>query len=236
MKLSVIITTYNAEEWLKKVLLGYLCQTEIDFEIVVADDGSTAKTAEVISRFSSLFKYPIVHVWQKDEGFNKCKILNKAILKSNSNYLLFTDGDCIPRKDFVSTHLKQQEKGYFLSGGYFKLPMNTSLTISETDIENQNCFNTKWLISNGVKNSFKLTKLTKNIRFKFDFNNYFSENAPVQPKQHNIGSQLLRAPVPSEHVHLTHPVGHPKHLTYCAPHQTLNEIEKVEFPSLSGGV
>lgn len=163
MKLSVIITTYNAEEWLTKVLLGYLCQTEIDFEIVVADDGSTAKTAEVISRFSTLFKYPIVHVWQKDEGFNKCKILNKAILKSNSDYLLFTDGDCIPRKDFVATHLKQQEKGYFLSGGYFKLPMNTSLTISETDIENQNCFNTKWLISNGVKNSFKLTKLTKNL-------------------------------------------------------------------------
>ena len=48
MKLSVIITTYNSEEWLKKVLFGYLNQTETDFEVVVADDGSTEKTKLVL--------------------------------------------------------------------------------------------------------------------------------------------------------------------------------------------
>ena len=36
MKLSVIITTYNAEEWLHKVLVGYSVQTIDDFEIVIA--------------------------------------------------------------------------------------------------------------------------------------------------------------------------------------------------------
>ena len=134
MKLSVIITTYNSEEWLKKVLFGYLNQTETDFEVVIADDGSTEKTKHVIDSFSSKFKYPIVHVWQEDNGFQKCKILNKAILKTNCDYLLFTDGDCIPREDFIATHLKHKEKDFFLSGGYFKLPFATSYIIEEKDI------------------------------------------------------------------------------------------------------
>jgi glycosyltransferase involved in cell wall biosynthesis len=165
MKVSVIITTYNAVEWLQKVLVGFSVQTECDFEIVIADDGSTSETKELLSLFSSKFKYPIVHVWQEDEGFQKSKILNKAILKSNSEYLLFTDGDCIPRKDFVAMHLKYQEKGYFLSGGYFKLPLSISKLISEKDVVGENCFDLSWLKSNGFKANFKSSKLTKSAVF-----------------------------------------------------------------------
>lgn len=165
MKVSVIITTYNAVEWLQKVLVGFSVQTECDFEIVIADDGSTPETKELLSLFSSKFKYPIVHVWQEDEGFQKSKILNKAILKSNSEYLLFTDGDCIPRKDFVAMHLKYQEKGYFLSGGYFKLPLSISKLITENDVAGENCFDLPWLKSNGFKANFKSSKLTKSAIF-----------------------------------------------------------------------
>ena len=57
MKLSVIITTYNSEEWLSKVLQGYCCQTENDFEVVIADDGSNDKTRLVIESFQNEFKY-----------------------------------------------------------------------------------------------------------------------------------------------------------------------------------
>jgi glycosyltransferase involved in cell wall biosynthesis len=160
MKLSVIITTYNAEEWLYKVLVGYSVQTNNDFEIVIADDGSTPKTKELLAQFSSKFKYPIVHVWQEDDGFQKSIILNKAILKSNSDYLLFTDGDCIPRKDFVAVHLKHKKLGYFLSGGYFKLPMLISQTILEADIVSQKCFHISWLKKQGLIMNFKITKLT----------------------------------------------------------------------------
>jgi glycosyltransferase involved in cell wall biosynthesis len=162
MKISVIITTYNAEAWLKKVLIGYSVQTEDDFEIVIADDGSSPKTKELLLDFNTKFKHPIVHVWQEDDGFQKSKILNKAILKANSDYLLFTDGDCIPRADFVKTHLKHKEQGYFLSGGYFKLPLSVSELISELDISNQHCFSLKWLKKNGFSLNFKSIKLTKN--------------------------------------------------------------------------
>jgi len=171
MKVSVIITTYNAEDWLQKVLVGFSVQTETDFELVIADDGSTTRTKEVIATFSSKFKYPIVHVWQEDDGFQKSKILNKAILKTNSDYLLFTDGDCIPRKDFVAVHLQYKEEGYFLSGGYFKLPMSISQAISEQDIISQNCFHISWLKKQGLKMNFKITKLTHSKLFA-DFMNW----------------------------------------------------------------
>jgi glycosyltransferase involved in cell wall biosynthesis len=162
MKLSVLITTYNSETWLEKVLVGYSNQTETDFEVVIADDGSDEKTKRIIEKFSYAYKFPIQHVWHEDHGFQKCKILNKAILASKSHYLLFTDGDCIPRNDFVATHLKHQETGFFLSGGYFKLSLDVSNKIAFKNIENQDCFSIKWLLKNGLKANFKITKLTKN--------------------------------------------------------------------------
>jgi glycosyltransferase involved in cell wall biosynthesis len=159
-KASVIMSTYNAEEWLEKVIWGLSIQTETDFEIIIADDGSKPKTKELLDNLRTQISMPLIHVWQEDNGFQKSQILNKAIMASNSDYLIFTDGDCIPRKDFVATHLDYREKGYFLSGGYFMLPMNISKAITKNDILSQNCFDVKWLIQNGLKKSFKNSKLS----------------------------------------------------------------------------
>jgi cellulose synthase/poly-beta-1,6-N-acetylglucosamine synthase-like glycosyltransferase len=162
MKASVIFSTYNAEAWLEKVVIGFSVQTIKDFEIIIADDGSGEKTKQLIERLKSEIMMPIKHVWQEDDGFQKTKILNKAILAAETDYLIFTDGDCIPRNDFVATHLKYREEGYFLSGGYFKLPMDISELISKEDIISQKCFQVKWLKSNGLKPSVKNLKLTNN--------------------------------------------------------------------------
>ncbi|MGX7668345.1 glycosyltransferase family 2 protein [Flavobacterium pedocola] len=160
MKASVIMSTYNAEAWLEKVLWGFSAQTEKDFEIVIADDGSRDETRQLLERLRKEIEIPIVHVWHEDNGFQKSQILNKAIVASSSDYLIFTDGDCIPRKDFVGVHLKNRQEGYFLSGGYFKLPMDISHLISKEDILKQNCFDLKWLRHNGLKSSYKNMKLT----------------------------------------------------------------------------
>ncbi|MEL1255519.1 glycosyltransferase family 2 protein [Flavobacterium sp. DGU38] len=160
IKASVIMSTYNAEEWLEKVIWGLSVQTETDFEIIIADDGSKPKTKELLDSLRTQISMPLIHVWQEDNGFQKSQILNKAIMASNSDYLIFTDGDCIPRKDFVATHLDYREKGYFLSGGYFMLPMDISKAITKNDILSQNCFDVKWLIQHGLKKSFKNSKLS----------------------------------------------------------------------------
>lgn len=161
MKASVIFSTYNAVDWLEKVIIGFDNQTVNDFEIIIADDGSDEKTKAKIDSLKNKIKIPIKHVWQEDAGFQKTKILNKAILASATDYLIFTDGDCIPRKDFVESHLKYREENYFLSGGYFKLSMETSIKITPENIKNQDCFSIKWLLNNGMKLNFKFIKLLK---------------------------------------------------------------------------
>ena len=159
-KASVIVSTYNQPEWLVKVLKGYEYQTENNFEIVIADDGSDAKTNSCIQLFVKNSNMIIKHVWQEDNGFQKTKILNKAIQLCESDYLIFTDGDCIPRKDFVEKHLFLRKKNCFLSGGYFKLPRHISKLILKEHIESKECFTKNWLLNQGLKKNFKLNKLT----------------------------------------------------------------------------
>jgi glycosyltransferase involved in cell wall biosynthesis len=157
---SVIISTYNQPEWLKKVLIGYEQQSFKNLEIIIADDGSTKETEAVVKEFREGSNLEITHVWQEDKGFRKTKILNKAVQKTQASYLIFTDGDCIPRADFVETHVKLKKKNSFLSGGYFKLPKNISEAISDDDIKTQRCFDKVWLLDQGLKKKFKINKLT----------------------------------------------------------------------------
>lgn len=162
-KIGVIISTYNSPEWLEKVFWGYICQDIPVDEIIIADDGSGPETKNLIEKYSSLL--PIKHVWHEDNGFQKTIILNKAIHASSSDYLIFTDQDCIPRKDFVYVHRENARKGFFLSGGYFRLPMNISLKISEEDIQSSDAFNLFWLRKEGLTYSFKCTKLFRSTLF-----------------------------------------------------------------------
>ncbi len=160
MQLSVIVSTYNSPVWLEKVLWGYSRQTHRDFELIIADDGSTEETAELIQQMRKTTALSIQHVWQADRGFRKCRILNKAILHARSDYLVFTDGDCIPRQDFLAVHAQQARPGIYLSGGYYKLPMPTSEAISREDILDGRCFNLDWLVARGLPRSYKNLKLT----------------------------------------------------------------------------
>ena len=159
-QISIILSTYNQPSWLEKALQGYEFQTFKDFEILIADDGSKDETRLLIENYKKKSKLKIKHIWHEDNGFQKTIILNKSIISSKSDYLLFSDGDCIPRSDFVEKHISQKEEKYFLSGGYFKLPMSISEIISLDDIKNQNCFDINWLKKNGLNLSIKNYKLT----------------------------------------------------------------------------
>jgi len=159
MQSAVILSTYNSPAWLEKVLWGYGCQTTRDFEIVVADDGSGPETRDTIDRVRESVGVPIRHVWQADKGFRKCKALNKAILAADADYLIFSDGDCIPRLDFVERHAADAERGYFLSGGYCKLNLEVSRVITREDIARGDVTSPRWLVANGQEISVGMLKL-----------------------------------------------------------------------------
>ncbi|MEX2180821.1 MAG: glycosyltransferase family 2 protein [Gemmatimonadaceae bacterium] len=158
MRLSVVFSTYNQPAWLEKVLWGFEAQTFREFEVLVADDGSDAPTREVIERMTARVRYPLRHVWQPHEGFGKCRILNEAIAHSVGEYLFFTDGDCIPRADLLAVHAENAQRGAFISGGYLKLPLETSQRITPEDILEGRATDYGWLRANGAPLTRRLVR------------------------------------------------------------------------------
>ena len=113
---AVIISTYNSPDYLKRVLDGFLQQQSPPDELIVADDGSTRETAEVVELFAKRAPFPVLHVWHEDVGFRLAKIRNEAIKAARSEYLIFTDGDCLPHPFFVADHRRAARPGFFAAG------------------------------------------------------------------------------------------------------------------------
>lgn len=116
MNTAVILTTYNRPDGLAAVLEGYAAQRNLDFELIVADDGSTPETKNVVEDARRRVRVPLKHVWQEDRGFRAAAARNRAVAATEADYIIFSDGDCIPSRDFVGTHKRLAERGFFLGG------------------------------------------------------------------------------------------------------------------------
>jgi glycosyltransferase involved in cell wall biosynthesis len=114
--ISVIVTTYNREDALDAALRALARQSDRDFEIVVADDGSRAETARVVASWASRLAMPMKHVWHAHDGFRGGEIRNRGIRASSGKLCIFLDGDCLARDDFVATHRRLAEPGWFVTG------------------------------------------------------------------------------------------------------------------------
>ncbi len=116
LKATLILAFYNRIDYLKLVLAGLERQTVMDFEVIIADDGSAVDSVIEIEKILHRLNFPVTHLWHKDDGFRKNKILNKAVTASKSEYLIFIDGDCVPHSEFVKEHLHFKEPDYCLTG------------------------------------------------------------------------------------------------------------------------
>jgi len=114
--ISIVLTTYNREDALDAVLRSLAGQTDHDFEVIVADDGSGPATAAVLEVWNGKVGRRLDHVWHDDRGFRAAEIRNRAILASRGAYCIFLDGDCLARPDFVAAHRRLAERGSFVTG------------------------------------------------------------------------------------------------------------------------
>lgn len=126
MRVSVQVPTYNRPRALEAVLQGYRRQSDLDFELTVADDGSGDETRGVVERFKASAPFPVHHVWHPDEGFRLAGIRNRAIAATSADYLLLTDGDCVPLRHHVARHKALAEPGWFVAGS--RVYLDRSLT------------------------------------------------------------------------------------------------------------
>jgi glycosyltransferase involved in cell wall biosynthesis len=131
--ISVIVTTYNREDALEAVLRSLARQTDVDFEVIVADDGSGQATAALVEAWKAKVGHRVEHVWHQDSGFRAAEIRNRAVLASRGAYVIFLDGDCIVRPDFVAIHRRLAERGAFVTGNRILL----SRPLTERVLEQQ---------------------------------------------------------------------------------------------------
>lgn len=159
MLISVIVTTYNQPAWLEKVLWGLAAQSEPAGEVLIADDGSGPETRDLVERARAEIGAPLAHIWHPHAGFGKCAILNRAIAASGGDYLVFLDGDCVPRRDFLATHRALALPGRFLSGGALRLPLPASRALTREDITSGRAFTPRVLRARGAPWSLRLARL-----------------------------------------------------------------------------
>jgi glycosyltransferase involved in cell wall biosynthesis len=114
--ISLIVTTYDREDALAAVLRSLASQTDRNFEVIVADDGSGPATKAVIESWRGKLGVPLIHIWQEHRGFRAAEIRNRAVAASKGEYCIFLDGDCLVRSDFVAMHRRLAERGRFLTG------------------------------------------------------------------------------------------------------------------------
>ena len=113
---SLITPTYNWPEALQLLLLSVLKQTILPNEVIIADDGSTEKTKQLIADFQKIFPVPLIHIWQEDIKNRKPRIMNQAIAAAKYEYIVEIDGDIIMNKYFIEDHLTFAKKGQYLFG------------------------------------------------------------------------------------------------------------------------
>jgi glycosyltransferase involved in cell wall biosynthesis len=116
MKISLLITTYNDPVRLKKTLSHCLRLRPQPAEILVCDDGSRPDTGEIIRSFALNSSTPVLHIFQDDHGWDAPGIRNLGAIRSSGDYLLMTDGDCVPHPRFISDHLAAAAEGFFVFG------------------------------------------------------------------------------------------------------------------------
>lgn len=143
---ALIITTYNWTEALEAVLQSAFSQTVLPTEIIIADDGSSEETKELIGKMRKLTQIPIVHFWQEDRGFRAASARNGAIRESNSEYIVMIDGDMILEPHFIEDHLSAARKNTFIQGRRALLTKETTQRVLSSGKYTFSCYD------KGIKN------------------------------------------------------------------------------------
>ena len=170
LSIAVIVTTYNRPDALKAVLEGYLAQHDQNFELLVADDGSKSDTAELVRQYQQRAPFKIRHIWQEDDGFRAAAIRNRALAATQADYIIFTDGDCVPRVDFIQLQRKLAEPGWFLAGNRLLLSAALTQSVLDKNLPIQAWTNSEWRTikqQGGIERMLPLFTLPLGILRKF---------------------------------------------------------------------
>jgi glycosyltransferase involved in cell wall biosynthesis len=161
MTLSLVISTYEQPVSLAKALQGVARQSRLPDEVFVTDDGSGDKTRALIERWRQEVPLPVHHLWHPHEGFRKVILLNKAVAAAKGDYLVFTDGDCVPHPRFIADHEQLAERGFWVQGRrcYVKEPFVAEFEPGKTPIW-------RWMLTGRIGGANKGIRLPLPLIFR----------------------------------------------------------------------
>jgi glycosyltransferase involved in cell wall biosynthesis len=151
VSISLLITTYNRKDALEVVLLSVLQQSLMPIEVIVADDGSTKDTAELVQEYQKKFPVKLLHCWQEDLGFRVSHIRNKAIAMASGDYIIMADGDVVLHRHFIRDHRIHLAPNQFIQGSRVLL----SQELTQKAISSKRVYFTPF--SEGIKNRINAT-------------------------------------------------------------------------------
>jgi glycosyltransferase involved in cell wall biosynthesis len=154
VKISLIISAYNQRDALEKIFHGLALQTISPAEILIADDGSTDGTRELIEEWQTKLSAPVQHLWHPDNGFLKTTILNKSVAAASGEYIVFLDGDCVPHPKFIADHRALAERGFWVQGRrcFVREPFVAEFAPGTTRVW-------KWALQGRIARPFKSVRL-----------------------------------------------------------------------------
>jgi len=108
--ISVIVPTYNRSKGLEHTIRSLMDQDtdKSDFELVVADDGSSDDTLEVVKRYEG--KMSVAYGYQPDRGYRPASARNMGIRLAKGRICLFIDSGIVLKRDCLRKHIEYHRK------------------------------------------------------------------------------------------------------------------------------
>jgi glycosyltransferase involved in cell wall biosynthesis len=134
----VVVATYNRADYLRISLACLAAQDyDGDWQVIVADDGSTDQTAAVVAEAQNQSEgLDIQHCWHEHRNYRRAFILNEGSRLADGELLVFLDSDCIPARNLLFTYADQfAPDAFYLGGVYYLQP-----TVSENILQSAKSF------------------------------------------------------------------------------------------------
>ena len=135
--LSLIIAVYKNIAALELIFDTLLLQSFKNFEVIVAEDNDDAVMKIFIAAAQQKYFFPILHVSQPDIGFRKTHALNAALRLSQTDYIVFIDGDCLLHRHFLKQHYLLRDNQIALFGRRVMLSEKISKKILKIEKESE---------------------------------------------------------------------------------------------------
>jgi glycosyltransferase involved in cell wall biosynthesis len=135
--IALIISTYDQPDYLRRVLRAVNGQVAPPAEVLVADDGSDERAAQVFRDWAMPKACRGEHLWQPHDGFRKARILNEAIARARAEYVVFLDGDTLPHPRFIADHQALARPKRFVQGHRALINHSASRTFGKGDFRKE---------------------------------------------------------------------------------------------------